>query len=318
MGDAAPLGEYNLANIEDVCFFNYFHNGDCLATKEFVKEFISVFPNKKFKYSHVNNKKVLLDLSCEYVNLKEQPKIPHNEKFIIKDNILYINTWVGAYLGDENLQVDGINWLLYHKIWQSIHEVCATIFNSGAPFILRNVEDYAYSIDYSKFDCSSVDRFIAKTDGKKIVLISNGLVHSAQSYINDDMHSLVRFMAKRYPDKLFICTKKINFTNSELDEEFFDNVFFTDNIIENAEGCDLNEISYLSKFADVVIGRNSGAFMFAHTKENLLDVNKKFLAFGKHASNCFAFKLKFPCIFKFVEDTDINVMVDATDHILNI
>jgi len=90
MDNVRSLSEFNFENIENICFFNHFHNGDCLATKEFVREFITVFGNKKFKYLHTKNKKVLFDLPCEYVDLTKEPKLPHNERFIIKDNQLFV------------------------------------------------------------------------------------------------------------------------------------------------------------------------------------------------------------------------------------
>ena len=42
---------------------------------------------------------------------------------------------------------------------------------------------------------------------------------------------------------------------------------------------DLNEISYLSTFCDVIIGKESGPFAFCTIKDNLMNENKTFINF---------------------------------------
>jgi hypothetical protein len=47
------------------------------------------------------------------------------------------------------------------------------------------------------------------------------------------------------------------------------------------EGCDLNEISYLSTFCNMIIGRGSGPQTFSITKRNLNDPDKIFVFLTK-------------------------------------
>ena len=49
----------------------------------------------------------------------------------------------------------------------------------------------------------------------------------------------------------------------------------------------MNEISYLSTFCDLIIGRNSGPFCFASNKENINSINKTFYAFNDRKTDCF-------------------------------
>jgi hypothetical protein len=77
-----------------------------------------------------------------------------------------------------------------------------------------------------------------------------------------------------------------------------DNVVFTNDIIKSNE-CDLNEISYLSTFCDIIVGRNSGPFCFASTKNNLKDPNKTFYAFGNKETDCFVYEVDVECKFIF-------------------
>jgi hypothetical protein len=57
------------------------------------------------------------------------------------------------------------------------------------------------------------------------------------------------------------------------------NYITTGEITKSKDGFDLNEISYLSRFADLFIGRSSGAQIFTMTRENCMNANKAFLSF---------------------------------------
>jgi hypothetical protein len=57
-----------------------------------------------------------------------------------------------------------------------------------------------------------------------------------------------------------------------------DNIKYTKDII-NIRDNDLNEISYISTFCDIIIGRGSGPYCFSTIKSNLLNKNKIFIGF---------------------------------------
>ena len=81
--------------------------------------------------------------------------------------------------------------------------------------------------------------------------------------------------AEANPDINIICTDEVD-TDLE-------NIKYTDQIIGGSEGCDLQEISYLSTHCNVIIGKNSGPFVFCETFDNYMDEGKRFYSFNaKH------------------------------------
>lgn len=298
--------------IKNIYFYNDTHNGDLVATKGFVANFIKQYPQFNYYYSHVNNKKVLLDLPCEYIKI---PPMTRGQKFSYDDKNLsfYINTWVGCYLdwmclaeekpfGEEFPRIVGINWKNYHVCWQYIHKMFSRITEDEYK-LDQDPKKYIHNIDYSKYNCLSAYKFLENYKHKKIVLVSNGLVHSGQSTINTDMVKVINYISSLFPNFLFICTRRINTKNK--------NVVFTDDIIQDKSGCDLNEIAYISTFADLIIGKNSGPFLFANTYDNIMNPNKKFLSIGNYYEDCFAFGLELPCSFKFVNDKNEQDVIDS-------
>jgi hypothetical protein len=130
-------------------------------------------------------------------------------------------------------------------------------------------------IDYSKFPACqniSIDKI------KKNVLFSNGPVHSGQCDYTGNLSEIIEFVADSYPAIDFYATHKYNSSKK--------NVIFTSDIIKS-ERPDLNEISYISTFCNLIIGRNSGPFCFTTTKDNVLTEGKKFFSFGKRELDSF-------------------------------
>ena len=113
-----------------------------------------------------------------------------------------------------------------------------------------------------------INNFVLANNNKKI-LICNGPVLSNQSKSFDMLPAVAR-LALEYPDMQFILTQE-----SDL---MMDNIFYTSEIIKS-EGCDLNEISYLSESCDVTVGRGSGPACFTHTRNNFFNKEKVMVAF---------------------------------------
>lgn len=302
-----------------ICFYNYFHNGDLLATKEYVREFIQNI-EAEYYYAHNKHPKNLIDLELNQIRVPQG--LPHNIKFAASEDVLFINTWVGAYskshcsnevpYGIEfdhiDLGEEGICWKSYHKQFEYILSVVKRIIGKSYS-LMSDAENYAHSIDYSKLDLSSIEHFFNIVDASKTVLVSNGLVESSQALINNDMSDWINYFAKQFPETSFVCTKKF-YSDST-------NIFFTDDVIKDGSGHDMNEIAYLSSKVNKIIGRNSGPFLFTNTKENLSDENKKFLAIGDYYSQCFPAFLKFNCDFKFVRDESESIVLDSIRNIID-
>ena len=131
-------------------------------------------------------------------------------------------------------------------------------------------EEYLPRIDYSKAYTKTINEYVKEE--KRRILICNNIPASNQSF-GDNMSEYVEQYATKYPDTDFICTNK--FKTNKI------NIKFTSEIIRSVGECDLLEISYLSKFCSIIIGKNSEPYVFCETYDNYMDPNKTFVSFNK-------------------------------------
>lgn len=253
--------------MKKICFFNHFHNGDIFNSKPFVMDIMNNIQTE-FYYAYNLSPKIISDLNISCVELSSLP-IPPKVKFAESDACYFINTWIGAYFEPDGECTLKFSYSMYEKIYSYLNTLL------GSNLKLKPIEEYWPTIDFTKFDVASIDAFIKD---KKIVLLSNGPAHSNQCVYNDDMKNVIEELANSFSYISFVATKKFNTTK--------ENIHFTDDIIDINDS-DLNEISYLSKYSDIVVGRSSGPFSFCLTKENVYDVNKTFYCFGDKETDCF-------------------------------
>jgi len=249
----------------NIYFYNAWHNGDLHVSRTFVRYIMENIKAKNYYYCHSNSKKILSDIE----NLKQIPfdcinKNDERGYFMQSDQDYYINTWYGSYdfsyLNNQELNL----YTLFNIFKRTLKE----LFNHK---ILNDPIFFLPKVDFTKFDVRDIDNFILK-DNRKKVLICNNEVDSGQSE-NFDFNPIIKRLSDEYPNILFIIT---NVIDNNLIEK--DNIVYCRNII-NSNDNDLNEIGYLSKFCDIVVGRYSGPYTFATTYETLLDPNKIFINF---------------------------------------
>lgn len=269
-----------------ICFFNFYHNGDLFHSKPFIREVIKHLGKEKVMYAHYKDHTVLKDLEIQHVRLEG---VDHKTKVLrTKDpDVLFLNTWIGSYF-DKYTGECTLNFNM--KMWADIYEEINTAFNKKMK--LGPVENYLPYVDYRKYDLTYTTAYIDE-DAKPKILFCNGPALSGQSQYRGDMGEMIRPLALHHPDKTFITTQKINHE--------FANIVATDDITGRMKltGNDLNQISYLSKFCNLIIGQNSGPFCFASTGENLNDVTKTFYAFGHQESDCFTMGIPKRCNYIF-------------------
>lgn len=258
--------------MKKLCFFNFFHNGDLIHSKPFVRETIKHLGKERVMYAHNKDPVVVADLDIPVVRLEG---ISHKTKIINMNepDIMFVNTWIGSYFDGFKGECT-LNFNM--KMWNVIYQDINTVF--GKKMKLGPVENYLPYVDYTKFDLANVRSYI-DSDLQKKILFCNGPAMSGQCEYNGDMEEIIIPLAVNHPEITFITTKELEKTPP--------NVKYTGNIIRS-ERCDLNEIAYLSKYCSLIIGRNSGPFCFASTGENLNDPSKTFYAFGHQESDCFA------------------------------
>jgi hypothetical protein len=248
-----------------IVFFNHYHRGDLHTHKEFIRQIQNELPEFEFEYLHNNPAKLLLDLGIPTVGNPNH--LNSKEPFYAGDGVLYVNTWVGCDW-DIFCKHGGINMHTLCEQWENIFEGINQVFETELK-LNPSKEHYLPRIDYTKFDTSNIDSFL-DNDGL-LVLICNNVPNSNQSF-DSDMSPQINSLAKQYPTVTFVCTNK--FTTEET------NIAFTQDIIKNTEGIDLQEISYLSTHCDIIIGKNSGPYVFCETCDNYMDASKTFISFN--------------------------------------
>lgn len=295
-----------------IVFFNHYHRGDLLTHKEFVRQLKGELPNVDFEYMHFNHPKLTRDLDIPKVGQPDNldPKSP----FYQDEETLYVNTWIGCHW-DIFCEHGGINMNSLWHSWDSMLDTINEFFDTDIK-LREEKESYLPSIDFSKFDVKSIDDFLNHTKDSKRVLICNGVPKSGQSF-NSNMQEFLEPLADKFDTVSFICTEKFK-TESK-------NIFFTDDIILDTDieekrapwedrelnNCDLQEISYLSEHCDLIVGKNSGPFVFCETKNNYMDPAKKFLSFnvswgiGKAPTETMSNGLKIRADYKIVPITGV-------------
>jgi hypothetical protein len=286
-------------NMKKFVFFSYAHKGDIFLSRSFIEHIIESF-DAEFYYSHYWGEYLLKDLDVKYIPLEQIPKIQHNNEhahnFIVGDTV-YINTWVGKYAsiitpGYCECTLKTLHSLVYPQIFNFLSEQ----FNIDLQ--LKSIEEYlGCKVNYSYYNIDSIDDFIKKEERKK-VLFCNGPSLSNQCSYSGDLSEIIESVSKLHPNICFITTHKIDICQ--------ENVKYTGDIIAN-DGQDLYEISYLSKFCNLMVGRYSGPFIFTNaTMENISDKNKKFLCFGDKAIDCHPYQMEFDSEFIFEEFTTLD------------
>lgn len=310
-----------------IVFFNHYHRGDLLTHKEFVRQLKNELPNVEFEYLHFNHSKLTRDLDIPKVG--EPTNLDPKSPFYADGDTLYVNTWIGCFW-DIFCEYGGINmsslWHQWEKIFVQISDFLKVDLQ-----LKEEKEFYLPSIDFSRFNTTSIDDYLQKNKDTKKILICNGPPKSGQSFA-DNMQEFINAVAQNNKNIDFICTTKF--------ETFEDNVLFTDDIIIDSEieekrapwedrptnNCDLQEISYLSENCNAIVGKNSGPYVFCETKKNYMDSSKKFLSYnvswgiGKPPSETMSNNLDLKCSYKIVPISDINTLseqdrIDITESL---
>jgi len=243
--------------INKLIFYNNHNNGDIHFTREFVRDIVQKTNYDEYYFLHKRSPKLLMDIpKLQHGQLNENCKI--DSPFHIINNETYINTHLGVY----EIFVDKVNDVslpIFYDYFQ-------IIFNKlRVP--MEKKKHYLPVIDYKQFEISGINEYIENNRAFSKVIVCNGDVYSNQS-LPIDFKALIEKLADEFPKTHFILTDKKDVIERE-------NVLYTSDIIK--AGADLNEISYLSTFCTVIIGRASGPYSFTEVKENFDDVDKTFI-----------------------------------------
>ncbi len=278
--------------IHTICFFNHWHNGDVFSGKGYMLDIIKQLPEMKFQHAQLNSLKSMRDLPCEHIHTDSlPPQVTHQVRYIDVNGVFYINTWVGCYgnavipQGEQHA-----NWYSLHRMWSHIMEVLHLNLTPNLQYPkfddMDSIMRYIPESDWSAYDISPALSFAAQHN--RMVLVCNGKVRSTQSHIGL-MQAELEALCHDFPDVAFVCTTKFEHPG-------WSNLYFTDDIFANVQDGDINEIAFLSTRCEMIIGKNSGPFMFCHVKENILDPNKAFFSLSHRPSDSYACHMSgLPC-----------------------
>ncbi len=261
-----------------VIFYNAFGAGDVFESREFVKAWMNLVPSNSYHYAHGKNPRILLDIP--ELQFKEFTHHMDSMKSCWDDNNgnLYVNTWIGR---DGKYVLPGIGCTV-EKLYQ-MHNDMLKIYKLGE--LPGQPVDYIPTIEYYTYNLLSVIDFLYEHNEQDKIYIDNGVVQSNQAE-NFPFDNVIYTVANNHKDKCFIVTHSTKPA---------DNIFFT-NDITKVSGFDLNEISYLSKFCKVLIGRNSGPHVFTQVTDNVMNPEQKLLSFTYHQQGS-----------SFVVNTDVKI-----------
>lgn len=263
---------------KNVYFFNWYGNGDILNAKEYVREIAGRGLGEKYYFLHPKSPRILEDMEDIIEQGKITKQCDNSKGFVIDGEDLYFNTWIGRdgrYVLPGVTCTDIMNMRMYNDILETI----------GSDIRLeRPLINYIPEIDFEKLPMRSllrVSRFIRQNGDARKILMCNGDVQSNQA-TNFDFGPVIENLCGMCPNDIFVCTAEFKSTL------IYPNLYFTKQIIDAPGGFDLNEIAYMSKSMDLIVGRASGPSVFAQHRENILDPTKKFLVFSNHP-NCVTF-----------------------------
>lgn len=250
-----------------IIFYNHFHRGDLHTHKEFVKQIMRELPDFEFEYRHKNPRRLTDDYLVPFTGTPDglSPK----EKMYAEGDTMWINTWVGSDW-DIFCKHGGINMNTLHEQWYNIFE--AINFHFHTELVLDKVkENYLPKMNYQSMSSLGIQKYLDKSIGRGKMLICNNVPNSGQSFPHT-MEEYILPLAKENTHVDFIVTNQLH--------EKLNNLYTTSEIIGNVGETDLLEISLLSRSCDVIVGKNSGPFVFCETYDNLMDQEKVFISFN--------------------------------------
>jgi hypothetical protein len=256
--------------IKKVVFFNNFAFGDLHVSRGLVRATMQLLPDVQFGYVHHRGPDVLADIPRLTLLKQDLPREVDVRETVraVVDDTLYVNTWYCA--GGDQFTRRYDSRCCFDVLYDMFEEMLQEHFSMR---LVRQFQPESLfpTIDYGCFDIASASEFLAQ-ETRPIVLVCNGDVTSGQAE-NFDLGGHVREVAAKMPQYVFVLTSKDWRMPT-------DNVLYSSDIIRKEPGrCDINEVSFLSSKASLIIGRASGPFTFAVTQQNLFEREPSWLCF---------------------------------------
>lgn len=262
-----------------ICFYNHWHNGDVFSGKAYMWNLMTQYPGFNYVYAINSHPKTVADLRC---NMRSAEELPECAAWNIKGghthDTIYINTWFGVYRHEVSDPGEvHANYVSLHRMWCSIYAKLSELLNIKIKVDSHLLAGVAQT-DWTCYQIDIADKFVNTCASSKINLFCNGSVRSQQSDVGD-MQELINTLAITYPDQTFVATQQFDTT--------LPNVHFSNNIFQLHN--DINEIAYLSTHCHMIVGKNSGPYMYCHVKDNMNNPAKKFWSLSQRPSDSYAY-----------------------------
>lgn len=302
--------------------YNMFRNGDLFLTREFAKSLIAQLPTFQWYYAHGNHSDSLKDLPATYLPMAHHWEVcasNHCQKHEVSELLpkykplheyetvrylsqlspMYINTWPGCFY---NIHFDHNTYPNMHEYLNIWRDLGKKISNHVQQEIIFNddVINYFPTLNESSFDQHLVQQFhndLWNAGYKKRILFANGKSMSGQSQLQSMDNAIIK-LARQYPKIAMVVTSEI--INAKLPQ----NIFYTSDFF--IKPFDLPEIAMFSSYCDIIVGKNSGPYTFAHTKKNIMDKNKTFVSFSNLARDNTLYNIESLCSFSHSDTSDEN------------
>lgn len=255
--------------MKKLVFYNHFNNGDIHVSREFVRQIMSriTTPQIDFVYSHKHSPGLIVDIPDLRADSTFLSVVGAGPKSTTIGETLFLNTW---YASEEYKYMNCFG-LTFDCLYFLFDDICKKHFGFCLNDLSKDPKVFFPSINYVEYHITPAFSWLLSHTSRK-VFISNGPALSGQAS-NFSMTQIIKILATNYTDTIFIVSHK----DSALPA--IDNIVYSSDIIQKS-GSDLNENGYLSTFCDVIIGRASGPFTFAFTRENIFDRKPIFLCFS--------------------------------------
>lgn len=245
----------------NIILYNHFHNGDIFYSRiliNILKDYYNI------TYYHNLQSPLFEDLPevNEIVGIPSNYDI-HNTN--LENNI--VNTWIGQkqmiYVSHQ--PIPGCSFTNHFKL---VTDIC-NFYNIELD---SNFNNYLPSVNNNNL--KSYNNIVEKIKELKlkydlIILVCDGNVNSGQSH-NFNFIPIVEHLSENNPNCLFLSTNQLYHNKSNIITTY-------PQITESLP--DLLQISLISTYCDIIVGRASGPFCFTHTKENFNDDKKTFISF---------------------------------------
>ena len=244
-----------------VLFQNELHNGDIHMSRSYVMDLMNILGENNYYYHHRNSPRLLIDING--LKTVSNPEEMHQPPDLI------ISTWIGQFSFDSKgnwiKPFGGCNFVNYYNVMGQVYR------SLGILDRMKPIDFYYPKIDYTQFKIQGIDEYFS-CQNRKHILICNNHVNSGQAH--GSMTPLILHLSKKFPDYVFILSNRLT-DESDIDLE---NVVYASSIINDASvSFDMNEISYIAKNCDVIIGRSSGPYSFSITEDTVK--SKVFICF---------------------------------------